>query len=247
MASETKQESAGWTKHLPKRFYADATVAPVEGGLYTVMLDARPLRCPGGSPFRAPQPVAEVAATEWSAVAERVDPSAMPMTKAVNSAIEQVAPHRAAVIDEIASYGGSDLLCYRADAPQALADREAAAWDPLLDWAAERFGARLRFGAGVTPIEQTDGALTALRGAVSGRCNLGLTALNALVSLSGSLVLGLATAEARLEPDAAWAASRIDEEWQIEQWGRDAEAEAVAAERQRAFAAAARLSGLLRG
>lgn len=248
MTSDGKRESAGWVKHAPKRFYTRVIVAPLaEAGRFTVTLDDRPLRCPGGAPFSAPRPVAEAAAEEWEAVAERIDPSAMPVTKAVNSAVEQVAPQREAVIEEIAGYGGSDLLCYRAEAPQALAAREAAVWDPVLDWAGDRFGARLKTGAGITPIAQPPQALDALRAAVSRRCDLGLTALSDLVGLSGSLLLGLAVAEDRLSPSEGWSASRIDEDWQIEQWGRDAEAEAMTAERRKAFEAAGRLAALLRG
>lgn len=245
-AAGGKVLAGGWRTALPKRFYEQAVVSPAEGGLYAVLLDARPLRCPRGSAFAAPRAVAEAAAAEWEAVVELIDPSDMPVTRAVNSAIEQVAPQREAVIEEIAGYGGSDLVCYRAAAPEALAEREAAAWDGVLDWAAERYGARLAVGIGVAPVTQPAHALMALRAAVADECDIGLAALSDLTALSGSLLLALAVAEGRLTPEEGWSASRVDEEWQAEQWGRDAEAAAAAERRKAAFLAAARLAALLR-
>lgn len=253
MAEDKKQgrvAPGGWRIDLPKRFYKTAAAAPLDGeqdaALYRVLLDERPLRCPGGSVFAAPRAVAEAAALEWASVEERIDPTAMPITRAVNSAIEQVAPQREAVIDEIAGYGGSDLLCYRATSPEGLAAREAEAWDPLLDWAAERYGARLAVGAGITPVAQSPEALAKLRAAVASQSELSLTALSDLTALSGSLILALAVAEERLSAAEGWSASRIDEDWQAEQWGSDAEAEAAAEARQAAFAAAARLAALIK-
>lgn len=241
----------------PKRFYQTAepfalTAAALaadghdpEAALYGVALDGKPVRTPGGRALACLEPVARAAAAEWAAVEERVDPGAMPVTRAVNTAIERVAPQRAAVIADIAAYGGSDLICYRAEEPEGLVAREAAGWDPILAWAAERYGARLILAGGVTPVAQPTAALRALHDAVAARCDLGLVGLFELTTLSGSLLLALATAERRLSSEAAWALSRIDEEWQIERWGRDAEADAAAARKRQAFDDAARLIRLL--
>ena len=229
-----------------KRFYAQAEAAQVDMG-WTVHLDGRPIRTPSAQPFLAPRPVAEAAAAEWAAQGEVIDPQALPVTRAVNTAIDRIAPQREAVIDEIAGYGGTDLICYRAEGPQSLIDAQAAAWDPVLEWGAERFGARLICVQGVMHAAQPPQALSALRGAVAERCDIGLAALYELTAISGSLLLALAVDHAHLNAGAAWAASRVDEEWQIAQWGRDAEAEAVAERRRQDFQAAARLAALLNG
>ncbi len=227
----------GWT---PRRFWREVCVEPVAGG-FGVRLDARPLRTPAKAPLVVPaRPLAEALAAEWAAQGEEVRPETMPLTGAANSALDRVAPQCEAVIDEIAGYGETDLLCYRAAAPQALAARQATAWDPLLGWAAERFGARLVCVAGVMPTPQPTSALAALRAAVARFDAFGLTALHELVALSGSLVVGLAAAHGHARPEPLWQATRIDEIWQIEQWGEDAEAAAVAARREAAFRQALR-------
>ena len=223
-----------------KRFYKTAAATAVEGG-WTVTLDDRPLRTPARAPFIAPEAAARMAAAEWAAQEEVVDPHAMPTTRTINSAIDRVAPQREAVIDDIAAYGGSDLLCYRADAPAALVERQQAAWDPLLDWAAESLGARLFVVDGVIFAAQSPDALAALRAGVAAESDLGVAALHELTTLSGSLVLALAVDHGRIDAETAWSASRIDEDFQIEQWGSDAEAAAAAARRRDDFAAAARL------
>ncbi|MEL6318140.1 MAG: ATP12 family protein, partial [Pseudomonadota bacterium] len=169
----------------------------------------------------------------------------MPVTRAVNTAIERVAPQRDAVIDDIAGYAASDLLCHRADRPAGLAAAQAAAWDPPLVWLAEAVGARLAVTAGVMPSAQSPKALKAVRAAVARRSDLELTALHELTTLSGSVALALMVAEAAIPAAQAWRASRVDEEWQIAEWGRDEEAEAAAARRARAFLEADALLRLL--
>lgn len=241
-----KRGSGDWTpKPLPSRRYNTAAIRE-EGDGWTVTLDDKPMRTPSKLAFVAPRPVAEAAAAEWAAQGERINPLSMPVTRAVNTAIERVAPNRDAVIAEIAGYGGTDLLCYRADAPKGLVAKQAEAWDPPLVWAARRFGARLILAEGVTPVAQSAMALAALESRVAACSDLELTALAELTALSGSLVLALAIAEGWMPVEAAWAAARVDEEWQISQWGRDAEAEAVVERRRADFEAAARLMALLR-
>ncbi len=234
-----------WTPQArPKRFCKLAEIREGDGG-WTVCLDGRPIRTPAKAVFKAPQAVAEAAAAEWAAQAEEIAPDAMPVTRAVNSAIDRVAPQRELVIEDIAGYGGTDLLCYRAEAPTALIARQADAWDPVIDWACERFDIRFVLAEGIMPAAQPPLTKAALRAEVAAYSDLGLTALSDLTALSGSLLLALTVSHGRLTADAAWAASRIDEEWQIEQWGRDEEADAVAARKQSDFFAAARLLSLI--
>ncbi len=235
---------SGWGPR--KRIWTAAEAVPCAEG-WTVALDGRPLRTPGRSVFHAPhRAVAEAAAAEWAAQGETVDPRSMPFTRALNTACDRVIPQIAAVRAEIAGYGASDLLCYRAPHPRALADRQAAAWDPWLSWAADRHGAPLRCGAGVTPVAQPPESLARLAAAVEALDAFALTALHELTALAGSLVLGLAVREGALDPEAGWAASRVDEHWQAEHWGEDEEAAEAAARRRADFLQAARLSALLR-
>lgn len=230
-----------------KRFWRDVTIAG-EGDGFDVRLDGRPLRTPQKSPLILPS--AELArglAAEWAAQEDVVDPRTMPLTRLANAAIDKVVPQIDEVRSLIAAYGETDLVCYRAPAPDELAALQAAAWDPFLDWAAERYGARLSVGEGVIPVAQTAAALARLRAAVDAFDAFGLTALHELVSLSGSLVLGLAATEGRDAPERLWAISRIDEQWQAEQWGRDEEAEAASSLKRDAFLTAAEFLVLARG
>jgi chaperone required for assembly of F1-ATPase len=228
-----------------KRFWREARTASRPEG-WAVELDGRPLRTPAGAAFLAPtRALGEAAAAEWDAQGERPDPRAMPLTRAVNTAIDRVTPHRAAVVAEIAAYAGTDLLCYRAPHPPELSRRQAEAWDPVLDWAEGRWRIKLLRVEGVMHAPQPAPAVAALSGAVEGFDAFGLTALHDLATLSGSVILALATAEGELSPDDAWTRSRLDEAWQIERWGEDAEAAEAAAARREAFLAAARLLDLL--
>ena len=211
----------GWAK---KRFWNVVSVEETATG-WSVALDGRPVKTPAKSLLVLPTvALAEAVAAEWDAVEDLIKPDAMPFTRSANSAIDKVTVQFAEVADLIAAYGGSDLLCYRADSPAELAARQAAAWDPLLDWAAETMDARLRVGSGIMPVAQDDEALARLSARVHGLTPFGLTGLHDLVGITGSLVLGLAVIDGRLAADEAWALSRIDEDWQIEQWGEDEEA-----------------------
>lgn len=225
----------------PKRFWTTSTAMPREGG-HGVLLDDRPLKTPERREMLLPTAtLARLVAEEWDAQGDVIAPATMPMTRMANTAIDRVAAKHRDVADYLARYGETDLLCYRAeDGPLGLAGRQAAAWDPLLDWAASTFGARLWPTEGVMPIAQPREALDRLATVVAGHSAFELTALHDLVTLSGSLVLGLAAARGELPADDAWARSRLDEDWQIEQWGRDEEAEAAARNRREAFLAAHR-------
>lgn len=219
---------SGWKS---KRFWTDATVRPAEGG-WGVWLDARQVRTPAKAPLIVPtEALARAIAGEWQAQAGVIDPLSMPMTRAANAAIDKVTPQFAEVADLIAAYGASDLLCYRAEAPEALAERQSAAWDPILAWAETRFAAPLRRTRGVVPIGQPSESLAALSREVRAQSPFTLTALHEFVGISGSLLLGLAVLHGRLSPDEAWTSSRIDEDWQAELWGADEEAQAAAAKK----------------
>jgi chaperone required for assembly of F1-ATPase len=213
----------------PKRFWTNATVTQDAAGWH-VLLDTRPVRTPAKAALDLPtEAMAEAIAAEWAAQGEEVDPLSMPVTRSANSAIDRVMTQHGEVAEMLASYAETDLLCYRADSPARLCDQQASGWDPLLDWAEERFGARLVPTTGILPSQQPPPALKRLSDAVHGLDAFRLTALHDLVGLSGSLVLGLAVAHGRLDPSDGWTLSRIDEDWQIEQWGEDEEAAEVAA------------------
>ncbi len=231
----------GWA---PRRFWTTAEATPAQGG-FAVHLDGRPVRTPLKSPLVLPTEALAVAiAQEWRAVAGKVDPKTMPLTRMANSAVDKVAPQFAAVADMLAAYGGSDLLSYRAEGPPALVQRQAQAWDPLLDWAATALGAKLRTTQGIMPAPQPPESLARLAKAVHALTPFQLAAFHDLVALSGSLVLALATAGRRLDAETAWTLSRIDEDWQIAHWGADEEAAEHAALKRADFLTADRFFAL---
>lgn len=231
----------GWAK---RRFWADAAVAAAAGG-WQVLLDGRAVRTPAKALLVLPtRAMAKAVAGEWQAQGAEVAPATMPMTRMANTAVDGVGPRHAAVVAALAEWGGSDLLCYRAEGPAALVARQAAGWDAWLDWAADALGARLAVTTGLMPVAQPPAALAALRAAVAAQDAFRLTALHDLVTIPGSLVLGLAVAAGRLTADDAFALSRIDEDWQAELWGRDAEAAESAARKQADMAAAGRFFAL---
>jgi chaperone required for assembly of F1-ATPase len=217
------------TEWKAKRFWKNATVTEVSSG-WQVLLDGRPIRTPSKSPMDLPtSEMAHAIAGEWDAQTDDIDPLSMPVTRSANSAIDRVATQHGEVADMLAAYAETDLLSHRAEGPDSLRALQDDGWDPLLDWAGERFGARLLVTSGILPIEQPKPALQRLSEVVHGTDAFRLTALHDLVGLTGSLVLGLAVAHGRLDTDEAWRLSRIDEDWQIAQWGADEEAAEVAA------------------
>lgn len=229
-----------------KRFWSEASVAAEAAG-WSVRLDGRPVKTPARAALLLPTPaLAEAVAAEWRRQDDFVRPDEMPMTRLANTAIDRVEREFDAVVRIVAAFAETDLLCYRAAAPPELAALQAAAWDPLLDWAAEAYGARLVPTSGVIPVDQSEVALGRLSAEVRAGSAWRLTGLHDLVSLGGSLVIGLAVERGQVETAEGWARSRIDEDWQAAQWGRDEEAEAGADRRRRAFEEAAaflRLAG----
>jgi chaperone required for assembly of F1-ATPase len=228
-----------------KRFWKDAKVARREGG-WAVELDSRRLLTSTKSVLAVPTAaLAEAIANEWADVGETVDPRAMPLTGLANAAIDVVAADPEAFAGGLARYGESDLLCYRAEAPAVLAEREAAAWEPLLSWARRRFDVDFRVTAGVTHVPQPEATVTRLAHAVAALDPFRLAALSPLVTVGGSLVAALAVAEGAVTADQAWQAVTVDERWQAEQWGADADAQAAMDSRRRDFMAAASFLKLL--
>lgn len=226
---------------LPKRFFREAGFGPADGG-FVLRLDDKPALTPGRSPLIAPtEALAGAMAAEWNAQGETIDPAAMPLTRLFNSAIDGVAVRRAEVADEIVRYAGSDLICYRADSPQGLVDRQEAAWSPFVGWARQALGARLRLAEGVMPIAQDEAALAAVAAAVEGLDSYRLAAVLLATTLTGSAIMALALHHGAFGADEAWAASHVDEDWEIALWGEDAEASARRAERRRDFDAAVRV------
>jgi len=231
---------------LPKRFYKDVTVAPAEGG-FAILLDGKPVRTPRKLPLRVPaRALADAIAQEWAAQKERVDPRSMPLSKLAITAIDGVAAHMADVATEIVKFAGSDLICYRAEAPEALSVLQASAWDPMLRWAESTLGARLTTAKGVMPVHQSKEALQSVAKALEPFDAMALTALHVMTTLTGSAVLALAHAAGRLSADDAWRAAHVDEDWQISQWGVDVEAAERRARRWAEMQAASRFLELLR-
>ena len=234
------------TEWAARRFWTDAVAVPAPGG-HEVRLDARVLRTPLKSPLVLPtRAMAEAVAAEWAAAGERIDPLAMPVTRSANAAVDKVATQKEEVAALLAEYGATDLLCYRAEGPPPLVERQRAEWDPLLDWARDAHGAMLRTTVGVMPAAQDADALARLRAPLDAAGPFELTALHDLIALSGSLVIGLAVSDGAWTAEDAWRRSRLDEIWQAEQWGEDAEAAAFAERRGGEFLHAARFLDLSR-
>ena len=228
----------------PKRFRTSSAVVQTDGG-HTVELDGRRVKTPAKVPLVLPtRAMAEAVAAEWDAQEKEADPTTMLFTRSANVALDKVQHQHGEVADMLADYGDSDLLCYRAPYPEALQARQAEAWDPALDWAADAMGVRLIPRAGVVHHPQNADALAALRGQVHTLNPFQLTAFHDLVSLSGSLILGFAAARNWRKPSGIWRISRLDELWQIEQWGHDDEAQAAAQSKEAAFLHAKRFLDL---
>lgn len=227
---------SAWTA---KRFWKDVDVVEQEGG-FAIQLDGRPVKTPAKSALTVPtRAMAEAIAEEWRSVDKTVDPNVMPFTRSANSAIDKVAVQFDEVAKMLAAYGGSDLLCYRAESPEELVQRQSENWDPLLDWAQETYGARLKTTVGVMPVAQDETTLSVLTAPLFEATPYELAALHDLIAMSGSLVLALCVTQRRLTPRQAWDVSRIDEDWQIEQWGADDDAAQVVEIKKTAFLHAA--------
>ncbi|THD37935.1 MAG: ATPase [Sphingomonas sp.] len=220
-----------------KRFWKEVAVDAERG----IQLDGKPVRTPGRLPLILPtDALAEAIAEEWRCVEDEIDPRPMPLTGLANAAIERVAADPAVFAANLAAYAESDLLCYRADAPPELIARQATAWDPPLAWATTRYDVHFLLAPGVMHQPQPDATIERLAVAVAVRDPFELAALAPIVTITGSLVLGLALVERAMDADAVWDAANLDEDWQAEQWGEDALAAQARAVRRTEFDAAAR-------
>lgn len=229
-----------------KRFYKEAGAIDAGDG-FTVQLDGKPLLTPGKCALRVPsRALADAVAAEWRGQGIAVSPLTLPLTRLVSTAIDRVPPRRDAVIAEIANYATTDLLCYRVENPPELAERQRQVWQPLLDWAVERHDAALTVTHGITPVPQPPAALAAIERAIAAHDAMRLVALHLATTSCGSVVIGLALLAERLTSDEAFAAAQLDESYQIERWGEDAEQTQRRAALKEDIALAARFAALLR-
>ncbi|MEO6580130.1 MAG: ATP12 family protein [Sphingomicrobium sp.] len=225
-----------------KRFWKKAEAVPAEGG-FGIYLDERPLKTPARATVIVPTAVlAEAIAAEWNASGETITPAEMPLTGLANAAVDRV---DADLLGSIARFGENDLTCYRAEGPAPLVERQEEAWDALLAWARARYDVVFATCSGVVHVPQPPRTIRRLNDALRALDPFRLAAMAPLVTISGSLVAGLAVLEQAMPADSVWEAVSLDESWQLEQWGADAEAEAALEARRRDFMAAAAFLDLL--
>jgi chaperone required for assembly of F1-ATPase len=231
--------SDSMAKPLARRFYKQASIG--DTAPFQILLDGRTVKTPKKRQLAVPtKALAEAIAEEWQAQKDVVDPRSMPLTRFANTAIDAVSDEENAVAADIVAYAGSDLLCYRAEAPEKLIALQSHAWDPIVAWAATSLGASFKIVPGVTHVAQPQAALSAVATALTPHDAFRLTGLHVLTTLTGSALLALAIARQELTPDAAWSAAHIDEDYQISLWGEDAEAAARRRGRRTEFNAACR-------
>ena len=223
-----------------KRFWKRAEVVEAAGG-FGILLDGRSVKTPARANLVVPtRPLADAIAAEWNGCAEQVDPRAMPLTGLANAAIDRVAPDKENYAAGIASYGETDLVCYRAEGPAGLVSRQSESWDALLGWARRRFDVDFACQTGIMHVPQPADTVRKLAHAVAALDPFRLAGLSPLVTIGGSLVAGLAVLEEMMPAEDAWEAVSLDDRWQLEQWGDDHEARAALDARRRDFRAAAR-------
>lgn len=245
-ASSPRSSEDDAARQLPKRFYKQAAVAIVPDG-FAIELDGRSVKTPGRVPLVLPsKSLADAISAEWDALAEVIDPGLLPLTKLANTAIDGVTGRESEVHDDIVRFIGNDLLFYRAERPDALVARQAAAWDPVLAYFEETFGSVFKTTAGIMPIEQNPIMVAKAASALSKETALSLAPLHVMTTLTGSALLAIGHSTGHLDPDQVWAATHVDEDWQIEQWGADAEAEDRRLKRRAEMQAAVNFLVLLR-
>jgi chaperone required for assembly of F1-ATPase len=227
-----------------KRFYTDVATAAQDGG-WRVLLDGRPIRTQGGRPQTLPTPsLADACAQEWAAQPAQIDPQAFALRDMADFALDAVAPDPATSIAALIPYAETDTLCYRADPDEPLHARQHAIWEPLLTATEQREGLTFTRISGVIHRAQPPETIAHLRARFAAFDPFRLAALRNLASLSASLVIALAALEPDADLPALWSAASLEEEWQADLWGRDAEAEQRRALRAEAFATAARFASL---
>ena len=232
-------------KPLARRFYKEVglgvtlDVASGGGSGFAILLDGRPVKTPAKGELVLPrESLATAVAAEWAAQTVHIDPAAMPLTKLCNTAIDRVRGREGEIADEIAGYAGSDLVCYRAEHPPKLVAMQAAAWDPVLAWARQELHATFTLAHGLMPVTQPSESLAHVRAALDGFNCFALCALHNMTTLTGSALMALAHVRGFLDLEATWTAAHADEDFQIQAWGTDAEAEARRKHRWRDMQAA---------
>jgi chaperone required for assembly of F1-ATPase len=228
-----------------KRFWKRAEAVETEGG-FAAALDGRRMKTPARADLMVPtKALADAIAAEWNGCGEDVDPRGMPLTGLANAAVDRISPDKESYAAGIAGYGESDLVCYRAEGPEALARRQAESWDALLAWAMRRYDVDFACQTGVMHVPQPKETVRKLAQAVAALDAFQLAGLSPLVTIGGSLVAGLAVLEQMMPAESAWEAVSLDDRWQLEQWGDDPEARAALDSRRCDFLAAARFLELL--
>ena len=228
-----------------KRFWKSVGVE-ADGGGWTIRLDGRAVKTPARAPLIVPtRALADAIADEWSLVEGEIDPRHMPLTGLANAAIDRVSPSKEAFASGLARYAEADLACYRADGPRELIDRQEEQWNKLLGWARRRYDVDFATTTGITHVTQPPATVERLSHAVSSLDAFRLAGLSPLVTTGGSLIGGLAVLEKALTPSDVWDAVSLDDQWQLERWGSDAEAELALEKRKSDFLAGARFLELL--
>ena len=217
----TEAARRGVRPRLRKRFFKHARADDAGEGRVAILLDGKPVLTPLRRPLAAPSSgLAQAIASEWDAQTDLIDPARMPLTRLANAVIDAVGDRPQPVADEIARYIGSDLLCYRADAPAGLVAKQSQAWDPVLAWAREVYDARFVLAEGVVHTPQPHDAVAVMRATIP-RDPWRLAAVSSITTLTGSALLALALAHDAINADTAWNAAHVDEDWQMSQWGQD--------------------------
>ena len=225
-----------------KRFWTEVAIDEAR----VVTLDGKPVRTPGRRPLALPtDALAQAVAEEWRAVGTDIDPRTMPLTGLANAATDPIAADPAAFAAGLARYAESDLLCYRSEGPPPLVDRQAAAWDPLLDWAATRYDIHFAVTSGVMHVAQPPATIARLEATVAAFDPFTLAGLSPVITLTGSLIIALALVEQQIDAGTAWAAAGIDEDWSVEMWGEDWQAAQSRAAKRREFDFGVQFLGLL--
>ena len=228
-----------------KRFWTAAETVEADGG-HAIALDGRRVKTPARADLLVPtHALAQAIAGEWNDCGETIDPGAMPLTGLANAAIDRIAPDKEAFAAGLASYGESDLTCYRAEGPELLVQWQQESWDALLEWARRRYDVDFRCQTGIMHVAQPDETVRKLRHAVASLNSFELAGLSPLVTIGGSLVAALAVFEEMVPAETAWEAVSLDDRWQLEEWGDDLEARAMLDARRRDFLAGARFLELL--
>ena len=229
-----------------KKFYKEVGVREDEGS-FSVCLDGRPVKTPAKNSLAVPNnALADAIAEEWRTDADEIDPAAMPLTRLANSAIDRVSAHRGAVIDDIAGFAATDLLCYRSSEPPELRDRQDEDWGEILTWLKRSREIDLKSTESVLPLDQDRKDLETVRHVVASFDDFSLAGLHMVTSACGSVALGLATADGEINGDRAWELSLLEETYQINEWGEDPEATKRRANLRADIGAAARFLSLLR-